>query len=306
MSTTIVTTSNPRPIKVIGFLLCLFACFLMIVAITASDWISSDEGGWREGLLDRCAKDGTPTPLPFGMEAVPGCIKGRFTGYIITCLILSVICLVCNTIGMVLMGCGLKSDHPRKKYRNYKVATVFIAIAFVTIVAVVALYPLMFQKDLEKEGNNPALDGSAVTSANIASLVSENKKEIPENDSDEDGSSLDESNRASLESNGEIAVQDQDDQLLESDVVEEVVEEEEEGSGGGETFRVKRQDDALQEPDSNENIRNWEDFTLGFGYGCAVVSAIFIFIALVVIVFDQKKEEIYYKEVSVHLSEVQE
>ena len=203
------------------------------------------------------------------------------------------------------MGCGLKSDHPRKKYRNYKVATVFIAIAFVTIVAVVFLYPLMFQKDLEKEGNNPALDGAAVTSANIASLVSENKKEIPENDSDEDGSSLDESNQATLESNGEIVAEDQDDQLLESDVVEEVVEEEE-GSGGGETFRVKRQDDALQEGDSNENTRDWEHFTLGFGYGCAVVSAIFIFIAFVVIVFDQKKEEIYYKEVSVHLSEVQE
>ena len=305
MSTTIVTTSNPRPIKVIGFLLCLFACFLMIVAITASDWISSDEGGWREGLLDRCAKDGTPTPLPFGMEAVPGCVKGRFTGYIITCLILSVICLVCNTIGMVLMGCGLKSDHPRKKYRNYKVATVFMAIGFVTIVAVVVLYPLMFQKDLAKEGNNPVLDGSAVTSANIASLVSENKIETSENDSDDDGSFLDESNRASLDSNGEVTAEDQDDQLLESDGIEEVVEAEE-GSGGGETFRVKRQDDALQEDDSNENTRKWEDFTLGFGYGCAVVSTIFIFIAFVVIVFDQKKEEIYYKEVSVVLSEVKE
>ena len=96
---------------------------------------------------------------------------------------------------------------------------------------------MYFQKDLEKEGNNPALDGSAVTSANIASLVSGNEIETSENDSGEDGSSLDESNRASLESNGEIITEDQDDQLLESDVVEEVVEEEELFLPGGEPSR---------------------------------------------------------------------
>ena len=58
-------------------------------------------------------------------------------------------------------------------------------------------------------------------------LVSENKIETSENDSDDDGSFLDESNRASLDSNGEVTAEDQDDQLLESDGIEEVVEEEE-------------------------------------------------------------------------------
>ena len=52
--------------------------------------------------------------------------------------------------------------------------------------------------------------------------------------------------------------------------------------------------------------RKIEDFSFGFGYGCALVSAIFILIGVLIVIFDQKHEEIYYKEVSIAISEIQD
>ena len=310
MSTKITTTSNPRPIKVVAFLLCLFAFFLMVVAIAASNWMSTDSGGWREGLFEQCVLEGTPTPLPFGMEAVPGCFLGRFTEYILASIILSSICIITVFVGVVFMGSGLQESHPRKKYKKYKIATAFLTLALISVLLVVVLYPVLFFKDLEAGDNNPVLDGQKVVKNRTKSSPSAIVSNIE---------------------NTEIGDEQQG-------IVNEDKEETPEGSGGN-ALRVKRQEspndellldeqnenetansqlDAPVEKGDNDTIddivdvaaengsRNVEDFSFGFGYGCVFVSAIFILIGLLILICDQTKEEIYYKEIVVELSEMQD
>jgi len=90
------------------------------------------------------------------------------------------------------------------------------------------------------------------------------------------------------------------------------------GSGGA-SLRIKRQDDSddllPDEQNGNTTIteqiiegpsREVKDFSFGFGYGCALVSAILILVGVLIIIFDQKHEEIYYKEVSIAISEMQD
>ena len=279
MPTEITTTSNPRPAKCLAFLLFLFSFFLMIVSISASNWISTDHGCWREGLFERCVKEGALTPLPFGMEPVPGCVQNRLTGYILASIILSIVCVISDFGGLWLTGSGLKSNHPRQKYKKYKIATVLLLIAFISVLIVVIVFPVMVLKDLETGNNNPILDGSNVTAIEEASTQAENLTEIQETEKEE-GSAEGESR---VKRDGNLA----DDGLIPEDGNAEVTTE----------------NNAAEDVEEDGPRRNLEDFSLGFGYWCALVSTIFIFIGVIILLFDQNKEEIYYKEVSIHMSE---
>lgn len=184
---------------------------------------------------------------------------------------------------MWFMGSGLKSAHPRKKYKNYKIASVFLVIALVSALLVLILYPVFFYKDLNTENNNPVLDGTNVTRAAFVDNVTETEE-------------------------------------LESVSLPEVVEDGDDLDASGESLlRIRRQEesDGLLPDEQNENLalngnddegprRKIEDFSFGFGYGCTLVSAIFILIGVLIVICDQKHEEIYYKEVSIAISEVQE
>lgn len=189
------------------------------------------------------------------------------------------------------MGSGLKDSHPKKKYKKYKIATVFLTLALVSVLLVVVLFPVLFYKDLEAGDNNPVLDGMNVTKIWPAALISNNKNVTTEFESDQ-----------------------------QPELIEENEEDKSEGSGGN-ALRFKRQDepDDLLPDEQNDNEsfngnvdaldyspRNVEDFSFGVGYGCVFISAIFILISVLIIICDQKKEEIYYKEISVELSEMQD
>ena len=115
---------NHVPFQVIGFTLCFISVFLLIAGVGCSDWVhSGDEGdGWREGLFERCALLGTPTPLPFNMEAVPGCVRARPEGYIRGTAALVIIAIFTTFFGTLLTGLGLRSTDPNKKYKYYRVA----------------------------------------------------------------------------------------------------------------------------------------------------------------------------------------
>ena len=283
MPTEITTTSTPRPAKVLAFLLFLFSFFLMIVSISASEWISTDHGSWREGLFERCVKEGAMKPLPFGMEPVPGCVQNRFTGYILACIVLSIVCVISDFGGMWFTGSGLKSNHPRRKYKKYKIATLLLVIALISVLIVVVIFPVMIFKDLETNDNNPILDGTNVTAVDEALTQPENLTDAPD--------VADDSEDKEASGNGESRVKR---------------EEGCEGEDCGEDL----EDEGLI-PEDEENAveedgprRDLEDYALGFGYWCALVSTIFIFIGVIIIIFDQNKEEIYYREVSIHMSEV--
>jgi len=284
MPTEITTTSQPRPAKVLAFLLFFFSFFLMIVSISASDWISTDHGSWREGLFERCAKEGALTPLPFGMKPVPGCVQNRFSGYIVACIILSIICLLTDFAGMWLTGSGLKSNHPRRKYKKYKIATVFLIIALVSILIVVVIFPVMLFKDLETNDNNPVLDGSNVTKVEVPKEP-ENLTDIEETEPDSESEEGSANGGARVKRDEDCDGEDCTEDLADDGLIPEA-------ESNGEDDEGPR--------------RNIEGFALGFGYWCSLVSTIFIFVGVVILLFDQNKEEIYYKEVSIALSGVQD
>lgn len=106
--------------KVIAFTLCTLTVFLLVGAVSSSDWVNA--GGWREGLFATCVDKGTPTPLPFGMQPIDGCFRGRSAGYIRGTAALIVIALLTDFFGTLLTGLGLRSTDPNKKYKYYRVA----------------------------------------------------------------------------------------------------------------------------------------------------------------------------------------
>ena len=101
--------------------------FLLIAAVSSSDWVSSD--GWREGLFVQCINPGAPTPLPFGADPVPGCHRAHSAGYVRGTAALIVIAVLTDFFGTLLTGLGLRSTDPNKKYKYYRVAIYALLIA---------------------------------------------------------------------------------------------------------------------------------------------------------------------------------
>ena len=263
MARTIITISNPRPIKVLAFLLCLISVFLLIVAASSSSWVYS--GGWREGLFDRCVSAGTPTPLPFGMKAVSGCIPGRRTKYIYITATLVIVAMFADLIGTLLTGLGLKSSHPIRKYMCYRFAIFILLFALIAIATAVAVYPIYFNRDLAAGGNNPPLDGFNVIRADVPHDIED---DIPakwnaiivkrSNEDDTDVNGIFHAERLILDidhTKAEIAI--------------------------GPEFKA----------------RDPKEFSYGFCYGFSWICLIFIFISVGCLIYDYGSEEIFYKEV---------
>jgi hypothetical protein len=158
MSTTIETITVTRPMKVIAFTCCTITVFLMIAAVSCSDWVNSD--GWREGLFVQCIDDGAPTPLPFGAEAIPGCHKAHSAGYVRGTAALIVICVLTDFFGTLLTGLGLRSTDPNKKYKYYRVAIYALLVATIALLLALIIYPVSFSKEIDQE---PAYDGGRVS-----------------------------------------------------------------------------------------------------------------------------------------------
>ena len=113
--------------KVIAFTCCAITVILMLGSISAADWVQSE--GWREGLFSQCVKSGAPTPLPFGGDATPGCRKAHSAGYVRGAAALAIICFITDFFGTLLVGLGLRSTDPNKKYKYYRVAIYSLAVA---------------------------------------------------------------------------------------------------------------------------------------------------------------------------------
>jgi len=148
MSTTIETITVTRPMKVIAFTCCTITVFLMIAAVSCSDWVNSE--GWREGLFVQCIDDGAPTPLPFGAEAIPGCHKAHSAGYVRGTAALIVICVLTDFFGTLLTGLGLRSTDPNKKYKYYRVAIYALLVATIALFLALIIYPVSFSKEIDQ------------------------------------------------------------------------------------------------------------------------------------------------------------
>ena len=100
----------------------------MLASLGAADWVQTDDG-FREGLFTQCIKIGTPTPIPFGGTADPGCRKAHGAGYVRGAAALAVICFITDFFGTLLTGLGLRSTDPNKKYKYYRVAIYSLGVA---------------------------------------------------------------------------------------------------------------------------------------------------------------------------------
>ena len=109
----------------------------MLGSVSAADWVQSE--GWREGLFSQCVKAGAPTPLPFGGDATPGCRKAHSAGYVRGAAALAIICFITDFFGTLLVGLGLRSTDPNKKYKYYRVAIYSLAVAGRTMFIILSI-----------------------------------------------------------------------------------------------------------------------------------------------------------------------
>merc|ERR1719151_591112 len=158
-TTTIETITVTRPMKVIAFTCCAITVILMLGSVSAADWVQSE--GWREGLFSQCVKAGAPTPLPFGGDSTPGCRKAHSAGYVRGAAALAIICFITDFFGTLLVGLGLRSTDPNKKYKYYRVAIYSLAVAVLALFLAVIIYPTSVSKEMA-EGSK--LDGGRVQS----------------------------------------------------------------------------------------------------------------------------------------------
>jgi len=133
--------------KVIAFTCCAMTVILMLGSLTAADWVQTDNG-FREGLFTQCIKEGTPTPIPFGGTAEPGCRRAHSAGYVRAAAALAIICFITDFFGTVLTGLGLRSTDPNKKYKYYRVAIYSLAVAVLALFLAVIIYPTSMAKEM--------------------------------------------------------------------------------------------------------------------------------------------------------------
>merc|ERR1712029_529144 len=187
MSTTIETITVTRPMKVIAFTCTTITVFLMIGAVSSSDWVNSE--GWREGLFVQCIDEGAPTPIPFSDDPTPdvGCHRAHSAGYVRGTAALIVICVLTDFYGTLLTGLGLRSTDPNKKYKYYRVAIYALLVSTIALFLALIIYPVSFSKDID---NAPNYDGGKVTariSLNLSDLDGDGIPDLFDNDDDGDG-----------------------------------------------------------------------------------------------------------------------
>jgi len=133
--------------KVIAFTCCGITVFLMLASLGAADWVQTDDG-FREGLFTQCVRADTPTPLPFGSEATPGCKRAHSAGYVRGAAALAIICFITDFFGTLLTGLGLRSTDPNKKYKYYRVAIYSLAVAVIALFLAIIIYPTSMAKEM--------------------------------------------------------------------------------------------------------------------------------------------------------------
>jgi len=184
-ATTIETITVTRPMKVIAFTCCAISIVLLLASISAADWVQS--GGFREGLFVQCVKEGEPTPLPFGAEAIPGCRRAHSAGYVRGAAALGVICFITDFFATLLTGLGLRSTDPNKKYKYYRVAIYSLAVAVIALFLACIIYPTSLAKDIESA---PPLDGGKVQAPRFYGSLDfdgDGMLDVVDDDDDNDG-----------------------------------------------------------------------------------------------------------------------
>ncbi|XP_045136676.1 SH3 and multiple ankyrin repeat domains protein 1-like [Portunus trituberculatus] len=133
--------------QVIALVCGIITAFLMVLALASSDWLLAV--GWRQGLFEHCVEQGAPKPLPFQINAEPGCHPARDEPYIMASAALCVICLLLDFFATIMTGLGLSNNDPSVKTRYYRIAVWVMTLALIAILVALILYPVFFAQELE-------------------------------------------------------------------------------------------------------------------------------------------------------------
>ncbi|TGZ53376.1 p53 apoptosis effector related to PMP-22 isoform X1 [Temnothorax curvispinosus] len=132
--------------QVIAFICGIIVVLLMIMGLASTDWLMAL--GWRQGLFAHCIEEGAPTPLPFNMPDPPGCYPARDSAYIKAAAALCVVCLLTDIAATILTGLGLRTQDHRDKHKYYRFAVFCMAIALVSLLIALIIYPICFASEL--------------------------------------------------------------------------------------------------------------------------------------------------------------
>lgn len=147
MATVIKIGVVPHSRKVIALICGLIVIALMILALISNDWLIAE--GWRQGLFSHCIGENAPTPLPFNVpERDPQCYPARDEGYIRTSAALCIVTLVTDIVATFLTALGLRSKDYRTKYKFYRFAVYFMALALTSLLVALIVYPVSFRSEL--------------------------------------------------------------------------------------------------------------------------------------------------------------
>ncbi|XP_013780824.1 transmembrane protein 47-like [Limulus polyphemus] len=147
-TTSVETVTVVRPLKVIAFICGLIVILLMILCVASSNWLTADK--FRQGLWEHCIDENAPLPLPFDLNAKPGCYKARSVAYIQGSAALCVITLLCDIGATVLTGLGLCNKEPIRKYKFYRLALYVMVCALFCILIALVIYPACFAAEIEE------------------------------------------------------------------------------------------------------------------------------------------------------------
>merc|ERR1719167_2069799 len=245
--------------KVIAFTCTTITVFLLIGAVSSSDWVNSE--GWREGLFVQCIDPGAPTPIPFGTDPVPGCHKAHSAGYVRGTAALLVICVLTDFFGTLLTGLGLRSTDPNKKYKYYRVAIYALLVAVFALTLAAIIYPVQFSKDLANEPPKSGAVLEPITHKGSLDFDGDGIIDVVDNDDDNDGKPDDVDDDD--DNDGVPDVEDEDD---DNDGIPDTVDKdddndgipdlmEEDSDGDGEVDAID-EDDGINDEEDDEDQDN--------------------------------------------------
>ncbi|UYV81924.1 hypothetical protein LAZ67_21000147 [Cordylochernes scorpioides] len=136
-----------RP-QVIAFICGLIVMLLMVLCLASSNWLTAEK--FRQGLWEQCVEEDAPLPLPFDLEASPGCYKVRPVGYIRAAAALCVSTLLLDIAATVMTGCGLCSKDPSTKYTLYRYALYVMLVSLLFILISLVIYPACFASEINQ------------------------------------------------------------------------------------------------------------------------------------------------------------
>merc|ERR1712194_771972 len=247
---------------------------------------------------------GAPTPLPFGGDATPGCRKAHSAGYVRGAAALAIICFITDFFGTLLVGLGLRSTDPNKKYKYYRVAIYSLAVAVLALFLAVVIYPTSVSKEM---ATGSTLDGGRVqrviflgdmdfdNDGIMDHLDDDDDNGIPDeldgDDDDQDNDGIPDSEDTDDDNDGIPDAIDNDD---DNDGISDELDGDDDGDGIADDIDDDDDNDGIPDHlDLSGDEREWE---FGFGFGSSVFCLVFLVLSLVLLICDRESEEIFYKE----------